>query len=183
MTFSIWDVQTRAKRFLTVIAFLSLSLIIMVAGALTPLDRDEARDISKQLEEKRGFVKGIGGFGGTAFIFGNNFMLCLISFVPIAGPIFGCLVLYNTGVLIAAESITMGIHPLRILLPLLIPPFAWLELLAYSAAFAQSVWLSWRIVQGKGKGELINTCVLISICAIMLLVAAIIEMALILAIS
>jgi uncharacterized membrane protein SpoIIM required for sporulation len=58
-------------------------------------------------------------------------------------------------------------------------PFTWLEFLAYSIAFAQSVWLTWSIIQHKGKKELVNTCVLISICAVMLVIAAIVEMAII----
>jgi hypothetical protein len=72
----------------------------------------------------------------------------------VAGPFFGCYVLYSTGVVIAAESISAGIHPMFSCLLLFIFPFTWLEFLAYSTAFAQSVWLTWRIIQHKGEESL-----------------------------
>jgi hypothetical protein len=152
--------------------FFLLSIIITVAGTLTPLSLEEANEIEQQLEEMRESIN-------VQLIFGNNFMICLAMFIPIAGPIFGCYVLYNTGIVIAAESITQGLSPLIIFVFLFVFPFTWLEFLAYSVAFAESVWLVWRIVQHNGKKEIVNACILISICAVTLLAAAIIEMALI----
>jgi len=106
-------------------------------------------------------------------------MISLIMFVPIIGPIFGFYALYNTGVAIAAQSIGEGIHPLTVFLFLFIFPPTWLEFIAYSTAIAESFWLAWRIIKHKGKKEIVNACILISICAVMLLIAAIIEIALI----
>jgi len=165
-------IPTRTKRILTIAAFLLLSIIITVAGVLTPLSASEASDLKQELDQIRENIN-------VQFIFGNNFMVCLAMFVPVAGPTFGCYVLYNTGVVIAAESITEGLPPLMVFLSLFIFPFTWLEFLAYSTAFAESVWLTWRIIQRRGKSELVNACMLISICAVVLLAAAIIEIALI----
>jgi hypothetical protein len=174
LAFNFWrSAPTKIKRILTIIVFFFLSIIIMVAGVLTPLSLEEANEIERELEEIRGNVN-------TQLIFGNNFMICLLMFVPIAGPIFGSYVLYSTGVVIAAESIAEGLPSVIVFLFLFAFPFTWLEFLAYSIAFAQSIWLTWRIIQHRGKRELLNTCVFISICAVMLLVAAIIEMVIIL---
>lgn len=166
------NVPRKMKRILTIVTFFLFSVIITVAGALTPLDLEEANKIEEQLEEMRESVN-------VQLIFGNNFMICLAMFTPIAGPIFGCYVLYNTGVVIAAESITQGLSPFTVFLFLFAFPFTWLEFLAYSVALAESVWLIWRVIQHKGKKELVNACVFISICAVTLFAAAIIEMALI----
>ena len=362
MAYNFWrNAPTKIKRILTIAAFFLLSIIITVAGVLTPLNLEEADVATRELEEIREDVN-------VQLIFGNNFIICLAMFVPIAGPIFGSYVLHNTGVVIAATSITFArnqtaifvskdtytdenypdrtmddesglyvgrsatdkaerallhfsitslptdaiitqaklklylsysdsdsqtiwayrlaqtewdersvswnnyktnqawtnpggdftttngtftsvdttlgqwyewdvkditvyafsnldkqvhlllkyknetgsknmkafnsigqdpnkpkleisyytestlkscIPPIIVFLLLFAFPFTWLEFLAYSIAFAQSVWLTWRIIQHKGKKELVNTCVLISICAVMLLIAAIVEMAII----
>jgi len=173
LAFDFWkNAPTKIKRILTIAAFFFLSIIITVAGTLTPLSLEEANEIEQELEEMRGKIN-------VQLIFGNNFMICLAMFVPIAGPLFGCYVLYSTGIVIAAESIVQGLPPLMIFLFLFVFPFTWLEFLAYSTAFSASVWLTWRIIQRRGKKELVNACIFISICAVMLLVAAIIEMALI----
>lgn len=173
MAYNFWrNAPTKIKRILTIAAFFLLSIIVTVAGVLTPLSHEEASEIEKELEEIQENVT-------VQLIFGNNFMICLVMFVPIAGPIFGSYVLHNTGIVIAATSVAEGLPSLLVFAFLFAFPFTWLEFLAYSIAFAQSVWLTWSIIQHKGKKELVNTCVLISICAVMLLIAAIVEMAII----
>ena len=173
MAFNFWNnVPTKIKRILTIAVFFLLSILITVAGALTPLGLEEANEIGQQLEEMRESIN-------VQLIFGNNFMICLAMFVPIVGPFFGCYVLYNTGIVIAAESITHGLSPLIVFALLFVFPFTWLEFLAYSVALAESVWLVWRMMQHNRRKEIVNACILISICAVTLLAAAIIEMALI----
>jgi hypothetical protein len=173
LAYSFWrNAPTKIKRILTIAAFFVLSIIVTVAGVLTPLSHEEASEIEKELEEIQENVN-------IQLIFGNNFMICLAMFVPVAGPILGSYVLYNTGVVIAATSVVEGLPSLLVFLFLFAFPFTWLEFLAYSAAFAESIWLTWRIIQRKGKKELVNACILISICAVMLLTAAIVEMAMI----
>lgn len=173
MRLSFWQTfPPRIKRIITVVAFFFLAIIITIAGTLTPLSREDASSINDELEQLRPKVS-------VQYIFGNNLMLCLAMFVPIAGPIFGGYVLYNTGLVIAAQSIANDLPPLITFFTLLIFPFAWLEFFAYSTAFTESFWLIRRIMQRRGRREIVNACILISICAVLLLVAAIIEMALI----
>lgn len=173
MAFNFWrNASTKIKRILTITAFFLLSIVITIAGVLTPLSHEEANEIQKEVEE-------MGKNINERFIFGNNFMICLAMFVPFAGPAFGSYVLYNTGVVIAAQSAAEDFPPLIAFLFLFAFPFTWLEFLAYSTAFAESVWLTWRIIRHKGKKELVNTCIFISICAVILVVAAIVEMAII----
>lgn len=162
-----------------IIVFFLISLGVTVAGTLTPLSMDEAAEINRELEEMQELVSGTDIFRGTTIIFGNNFVLCLLFFIPIFGPIFGFIVLRTTGVVIAAKSISVGVNPLVGMFSLFIFPFTWLEFLAYSAAFAQSIWLIYQTIQRAWKKELINTCIIISICAVTLLTAAVIEMVMI----
>lgn len=169
----------RIKRVLTIVGFLFLSIIITIAGVLTPLSPEEADTIGKELDKTRKTVDGMPVVQQVSFIFGNNFMICLAAFVPIAGPIFECYVLYSTGVVIAADSISVGVNPLLVFLFLFAFPFAWLEFIAYSVALAESVWLTWRIIQRRFRSEIVTTCKFISICAVTLLLAAVIEIAII----
>lgn len=183
MKLSFWQtLPPRIKRIMAVAAFFFLAIIITIAGILTPLSNEEINTLGKGLEETRENIESLSEVQQTSSIFGNNFMICLVGFVPIAGPIFEFYALYSTGVVISAyvaydESIQTS--PLIIFLLLFIFPFTWLEFLAYSTAIAESFWLIWRIIQHKWKTEIKNACILISICAVMLLVAAIIEAALI----
>lgn len=176
----VWkELPTSGKRILTVIFFLLTSLLTTFAGALTPLSMEKAEEINKEVEKIQKSVSEADLFRGTTIIFGNNFVLCLLFFVPFLGPIFGFSILYNTGVVVAAQSVSKGINPVLALLSLFIFPFAWLEFLAYSIAFTQSFWLIFRTMQRAWKKEFINTCIMVTICAVILLIAAIIEMAII----
>jgi len=180
LTLDYWRrLPIRTKRILTIVAFFVISFIVTLIGVLTPLSLNEAKEINKDLNQTLENIKEMGNFQMITFIFGNNFILCLTMFVPIAGIVFGFYVLYNTGVVIAAMSISLGMPPHMGLLLLFLLPVAWLEFLAYSIAFAESVWLTRRIIQRRGKNELVKACILVSICAVILVVAAIVEVALI----
>jgi len=166
---------TRFKRILSILVIFIISFLITLAGVLTPLSPEEIETISDELGQRRESIKEMNIFQSASSIFGNNFMICLLSFTPVAGPFFGFFVLYNTGVVIAADSIAHGFPPVLTFISLFILPIAWLEFLAYSTAFAESIWLTWFIIKGKGKNELVKTCIFISICAVILLAAAFIE--------
>lgn len=145
-------------------------------GTITPLSRQDANQINQEVTKLRDNVS-------VQYIFGNNLLICLIMFVPIIGPIFGLYALYNTGVSIEAQIIagsTTGVPAILAFLVLFIFPFTWLEFISYSTGLAESVWLIRRSMQGLGRKEIKNAAVLIAIVAILLLIGAAIETALIL---
>ena len=171
MAFDIWrNSSSRFKRFLTIGTFFVLALIITIAGTLTPLTSEEISSRTQDLNELRQNVS-------VQMIFGNNMMITMLMFVPVLGPLLGSYVLYNTGLYIGADTAAtkINISPALVFLTYFIFPFAWLEFIAYSVAFAASVWLTWRIIQRKGKYELVRTCIFIAICAVLLLIGAVIE--------
>ncbi|MEM2995522.1 MAG: stage II sporulation protein M [Candidatus Bathyarchaeia archaeon] len=166
------------KRIVTISIIFIFAVAMTTVGTLTPIEKKEAEELNKEFEETITFLKEHDSL--LQFIFGNNFMLTLIMFIPFVGPVFGGYVFYNTGYVIAADAAVKGYNPtLRFLFILILMPFAWLEFAAYSAAIAESMWLTYRIFQGKGKRELENASKFIAFCAVILFVAAIIETALI----
>jgi len=171
---------SKTRRILTIIAFFFLSIIVTVAGTLTPLSNEDADALGSGLKNTHDKVTSLLTEQKVSFIFGNNFMICLIGFVPVIGPIFEWYVLYSTGVVLNAYTMyeQLGVSPTSIFFLLFLFPFTWLEFLAYSTAVAESFWLTWRIIKRRSRMEMKNACILISICAVMLLAAAIIEAAL-----
>jgi len=171
---------TKTRRILTIVAFFLLSIIITVAGILTPLSNEEINTLGEEHDDTEKTIISLSAVQQVSLIFGNNLMICLVGFVPIFGPIFECYVLYSTGVVLTAYITYKhySVSPLLLFFTLFLFPHAWLEFIAYSTAMAESFWLFWRIIQRRGKREIKNTFILISICTVMLLVAAIVEVAL-----
>ena len=173
MALDYWHkLSTRRKRVFAILSFFLLSVIITIAGVLTPLTASEVTTREEDLKQLRENVS-------LQYIFGNNLVICLVMFVPVIGPILGLSILYNTGVYVAADSNANNVSPLLAFAFLFIFPFTWLEFLAYSIAFAESVWLTWRVVQRKGKSELMAASKFVLIVNVALLLAAIIETAII----
>jgi hypothetical protein len=142
-----------------------------------PINAQEAEQISSDLDQTVNSLSENGAL--MQYIFGNNFFICLLMFVPIVGPILGCYILFNTGNVIGAIAIA-GNYPLIVaFVALFLTPVAWLEFAAYSVSMSESIWLFRRILQGRGKREFKNACLFITICAVLLLVGAITETALI----
>ena len=178
MSLGIWkNASARRKRILSTIAILILCLGVTMVGTSMPVTREQANEINNDLNQT---VQSLSENNALLqYILGNNFMICLIMFVPIFGPIFGFYVLYNTGTVVGAIAIAGNFPPLLGFLALLLTPVAWLEFFAYSTAIAESVWLVRRILQRRIRHELVNASILIAICALLLLSGAIIETALI----
>jgi uncharacterized membrane protein SpoIIM required for sporulation len=174
MSFDFWkNASPLVRRIITIIIIFIIAIIITAAGTFTPIEEKEANEISKELNQTSNSLKTNNVL--LQYIFGNNFMLTLIMFAPIIGIIFGAYVLYSTGAVIAAIAISEQFPPALSLIALFLTPVAWLEFIAYSTAMAESIWLTRRLWQRRGKHELINACKFISVCAVILLVAAIIE--------
>ena len=149
--------------------FLVVALILTAVGVLVVrIDRSEAEEIMEQLQEEFSQLD-------TSTIFGNNLIHTLIMFVPIIGPIWGCFVLFNTGTIISVIGIAEGVSPILVFLLLFLTPVFWLEFGVYSIAMAQSTILLWQMLRRRGKKEGVRTCILVTVCALILLLAAIVE--------
>ncbi|MBM4400499.1 MAG: stage II sporulation protein M [Crenarchaeota archaeon] len=178
MILGIWrNASPRRKRILSAIAIFVIALIITIIGSLVPVDAQQANQINENLNQTVTSLDEEGVL--PQFIFGNNFIICLLMFIPVLGPLLGFYALFNTGIAVSAIATAEGYPLILVFLSLVLTPVFWLEFAAYSIAIGESIWLFRRITQGRGWRELKNACIFVSICAVLLLLGAVIEAALI----
>ena len=167
------------RRRLILASFIFLLCVLATCfGTLAKIEEAEAQDRISKFNE----IEEILQIAGIQLIFGNNMMYCLAMFIPFVGPAGGFYVLYSTGRFLAALGRVQGYNPLFLFLMVMACPHAWLEYISYSLAISESIWLSFFIIKYRYRGlrvEIINATKCISLCAILLLAGAIIEMALI----
>jgi hypothetical protein len=149
-----------------------IAAIVTVIGSFIPLNSQDASSIANDLNQTLNTHKSNGSL--TEYIFSNNFLICLLMFVPLIGPIIGFIILGNTGIALGAISSVQG-YPVWIgLLSLVLTPVFWLEFTAYSTAMAEGIWLTHRLMKRRWF-TLKSTAILIGICAAILIVGAIVE--------
>jgi hypothetical protein len=176
---SFWkNASLRRKRIYSVIIMLSIAIVVTLAGTLVPLSAQQANAISKELNQTLAENKASGSL--PQYIFLNNFEICLFMFIPIAGPLIGMFILFNTGTALSAIAQVQGFPAILEFAPLMITPIFWLEFISYSAAMTESIWLFRRLLQGRWQ-ELKWTGVFIGFCALLLAIGAIVEAWLIMA--
>jgi len=156
-----------SRRGAVAIMFIILILTTLV-GANLQIDPSEARDIVKSLEETIPHL-------GLSGIFGNNFMHCLIMFTPVFGPVWAGYVLYSTGRGLAAFGYVNKTSPNLLFAVTFLLPHAWLEYLSYALAVSQSIWLVLMARRHQFRAELKNLYKMVTVCALLLLLAAFIE--------
>jgi hypothetical protein len=161
------DMRTRIV--ITVVFFVVALIATMVGAIVLTIDMSDAQKLKGQIEEEFSL------FNDPRSIFGNNFAYTLVMFIPIVGPIWGNFVLFNTGAVVAIFGVAEGIPPILLLLFLLFTPVFWLEFGVYSVAMAQSVVLFIQMLRHRGREEAMRTCVVIAVCAVVLLLSAVIE--------
>jgi uncharacterized membrane protein SpoIIM required for sporulation len=181
MALGFWNrSSSRMKRVMTILACFFFAILITCAGVLTPLSAADSNALNNELNDLRASLKRMSIWESAASIFENNFVICLIIFIPVAGPLFGSYALYNSGAAIAAESNSTESNPMHwsaiaVFFSSFILPHALLEFIAYSTALASSLWLTWRIVKRRGREEITRTGKFVLICAGLLLLAAFVE--------
>jgi hypothetical protein len=149
-----------------------IGIFLLFIGSLVQLSPQEAKQLTTGLNQTITSNRASGTLAEHIFL--HNFSNCLLEFVPVIGPIWGFLSFFVTGIGISAISTVKGYTPLLVLLNLYIYPFTWLEFASYSIAITESIWLFRRLLQGRWR-ELKNTAILIGVCAILLLIGAIVE--------
>ena len=178
------NASPRQKRIYSTIFVLVLSVLATLLGMLVPMSQEDAQMIADQLNQ----TVTQGTTEGTLIpdIFLNNFPLCLLMFIPLAGFGIGMFILFSTGMAFRAvfqiqaangiSSSTTSIDASTAILALALVAIVFLlEYVSYSIAMTESVWLFRRILQKRWKSELKYLGICIGIVALMLIIGAIVE--------
>jgi hypothetical protein len=168
------------KRIITIVVIFVVLVVITTLSTLTPMSQQDATQTYSDLNSTVTTLKDNGVLWQD--IFGTNLIIALMLFVPFIGPILGFYEAYMAGLAYAASGIVNNVNPVAGWLVIFLTPVPWLEYMGYSIAIAGSLWLSVRILQHGAKHELGNTAKFIAVCAIVLVVSAYIEAALLYAV-
>jgi uncharacterized membrane protein SpoIIM required for sporulation len=170
---SFWKkASPKRKRIYSTILIFVIAVLVTILGTLVPLSAQEANQISNDINQTLTSNQASGTL--PQYIFLNNFSINLLMFIPIIGPLLGFLILFSTGIALGAIASVQGYPALLGLALLGLTPVFWLEFVSYSIGITESIWLFRRLRQRRWR-ELKNTGILIGICAILLLIGAIVE--------
>ncbi|MGD6851510.1 MAG: hypothetical protein ACQCN6_05560 [Candidatus Bathyarchaeia archaeon] len=169
----------KQKRFYSLIFMFILAVAATLIGLAIPVSAEEARMINDMLNQT--VTEGTAAGTLPQDIFINNFSLCLLMFVPLAGAAIGLFILFSTGQAFRAvfeiqagnfaATPAPGVSgtPIPTLSPTPLPSISpetailtlgligavfLLEYVSYTIAMTESVWLFRRIMQWRAKMEL-----------------------------
>lgn len=151
-----------------------LLFCIFAVGSFLPLGNEEAEELTKRLEE-------IVGENLEIQIFLNNFLITVMGYIPFIGPCIMGYAIFNTGRYFGWISMKNGIPSIFLIAFMVITLYGLLEFLGYGLATTESITISYQIFRARRllKGEIKFFLVMMALSAALLLVAALIEGALI----
>lgn len=175
------NASPKRKRIYSTVFILFVALLTTLAGMFVQVPPEEAQAIYTQLNQTQSSPNLVPD------IFINNFSLCLLMFIPLAGLGIGLFILFSTGMAFRAIFDYQAAHGLTstaaqsnltastaIWLLLLIGLVFVLEYVSYTVAMTESVWLFRRILQKRWR-EVKITLALIGLVALLLAIGAIVE--------
>ncbi|MBS7635529.1 zinc ribbon domain-containing protein [Candidatus Bathyarchaeota archaeon] len=168
-----WTGSLKSRALVFLVVF-TLCIGVTLISALTRIERSEANGIMQEMSKLEDVIKSY----GVQIIFGNNLIHTLIMFIPVAGPCWGTYVLYKTGRVFAAYSILYDVDAATLFSTVFILPFAWMEYLSYALAISESLWMIYAVIKRNFRNEIIVASVTIVLCNVILLLAALVEVAL-----
>jgi hypothetical protein len=176
----------RRKRIYSITVMLIIAVSATMIGFFVPMSPQDAQDTYTQLNQT--LTEGTSRGTLPQDIFLNNFLLCLVMFVPLVGFGFGAYILFRTGQAFStifeieaasgAATTTPEISAATAFLLLAVVGAVFLlEYVSYSIGMAESIWLIRRIFQGERalKGELKYLLIFIGAVALLLVIGAVVE--------
>jgi len=182
--FSFWiTASPRRKRIYSIIFMLVIAISTTLFGTLVQLSAQDAKQISDEVGKITNDNPTYVSLVEAIFI--NNFRLCLLMFIPLAGSILGLFIMFSTGVGLraiidtqsssTALSTGTNISATTAIIGLTFVALTFLlEYVSYSIGITESVWLFRRLTQRRW-GELKNTGILIGFVATLLIIGALVE--------
>lgn len=157
---------------LKVTLFLSLYLTFII-GSLWSMS---SQDVTTVSDSARSMLSEV---DSAPLIFFSNFRVSLLMCIPFFGVAFGFYVMWHTGFILHALSLSLGLEPLLMDLILLVSPVSVMEFTAYSIATSESVIFSklvvWKILKRKTNENARKHLIFLALMVLCLAVAAVVE--------
>ncbi|MEN2974075.1 MAG: hypothetical protein ABDH32_00680 [Candidatus Caldarchaeales archaeon] len=157
------------KRIALILIFTVILFSVLYFASILAFSDEELKTLMREAEEilKRRYT--------VLDIFLNNFLISLIMFIPVAGPLVGGYIIYVTGRVIGVVANSTGVPSILLISLTILTFYGLLEFLAYGTAFTESILLTYSIFRRNVRRE--SRWILISLgaTALLLLLAATIE--------
>lgn len=165
-------ISVKKRLIIILVVTFALYSILYIASTM-PLSNEEVTFLMEEAEKilKQRYT--------IIDIFLNNFLISLITFIPIAGPISVGYIIYTTGRLLGALSVSTGLPSILLVSVTIITFYGLIEFLAYGTAFTESILFTYSIFKKKTRVEIRWLIISIGATALLLLTAAALEYALI----
>ncbi|MEM1945073.1 MAG: stage II sporulation protein M, partial [Nitrososphaerota archaeon] len=149
-------------------------IAVLSAGALTPLDPNTSEMLLSQAEQliSRAGASPLG-------ILANNLLASLIMMIPAIGIPLSIFIVYNTGLIFSALSVSYGVPSYLLLTIPFITLYGLLEMLAYGVAVSESAVMVSAVFRRRIGRELKLLPIVVAVTAALLAVAALLEFLLI----
>ncbi len=152
-------------------------IIALLLGLFTPIDRDQARYLVEKVYET--YISELNArekFSEKVFfIFMHNSQVSIMMLLPVMGFAFTLFSMYWSGVTMHAFIIVQpNISRISMIIQLFSVPSTWLELIAYSIAFTESLYSTIMLAKKKNY-TIVNLILTLLIVESMLLFSACIE--------
>lgn len=165
------------SRFKISLSMLIVLLAIFILGSYTQLEPSEAEELRNRVEGNINELKQTVGLLPGIFL--NNMRAALIMTIPVIGVVLGALITYTTGLVISAYSIKYQIEPILLVTLPFLTVYGLFEFIAYGMALAEGLIIVYSIIKKNLRIELKMLPKVIGLVALILLVAAVIEYAII----
>jgi hypothetical protein len=177
------NASSKRKRIYSAIFVVILIIVVTIIGFAIPPSSQEEQLIFNQLNQTQAHGIATGTLPMVFFL--NNFLLCLLMFIPLVGLPIGLFIMFSTGqglralidvqIASGASSATPEIQASTAILILVGAALTFiLEYTSYTIGMTESVWLFRRLTQRRWR-ELKYTAILIGVAALLLTIAAIVE--------
>ena len=100
------NASPKRKRIYSILLVFLVAVLALLIGTLTTLSHSQAQYISDTLNQTLNENRADNTL--IQYIFLNNFIICLLMFIPLVGAGLGLYILYNTGVALNALASIQG---------------------------------------------------------------------------
>ncbi|MDA4128143.1 MAG: stage II sporulation protein M [Thaumarchaeota archaeon] len=174
------------RGFKVILILLVAQVISLIVISSLPYFSGEQAFYSQWVQQESAQFSSLSLFGEFTGIFTNNLDVALRMMIPGLGDLVFGGAIYNTSRLLEATAFSRGLQPADLSVTLALLPHTWIELSAYALAVFEGAYIVYAIVPRRGRKRPVTlrflgaeVVVAVVLLALILLVAAVLEVSLV----